>query len=68
MKVLKSQEIQISSKFKLLTKQSFYLVRIGSSDSIYLEKTNLPLVTHERLFEKISLCYTDVGHSGRDKT
>jgi len=66
--VLKSQNINVSSKFKFLVRQTFRLVQIGSSDLIYVAKTNLPLITHENLYVKITDCHVAVGHSGRDKT
>ena len=66
--VLKSNSINVSSKFKFWARQTFRMVQIGSSDLIYSIKTNLPLVTYEKLYEKITDCHTAVGHSGRDKT
>ena len=68
LRILKSQDINMPSKFKFWSRRLFSLVRIGTSDFVYTKKTNLPLITHEQLFEKISECHIAVGHSGRDKT
>ena len=43
-------------------------MEIGSSDIIYHIKNNTPLITHEKIYEKINECHIAVGHSGRDKT
>lgn len=66
--VLKSKENNMSPKFKFWAKETFYLVQIGSSESVYIRKRNVPLVTHEKIYEKIAECHIILGHPGRDKT
>ncbi|CAF4364535.1 unnamed protein product [Rotaria socialis] len=58
----------MSSKFKFWIRTSFRVMEIGSSDIIYNIKNNTPLITHEKIYEKINECHIAVGHSGRDKT
>ena len=55
--VLKSKETNISPKFKFWVKETFHLVQTGSSESIYVTKRKLPLVTYENIFEKITECH-----------
>ena len=66
--VLKSEDVNMNAKFKFWVRRSFRLMEIGSSDVVYSIKNNLPLVTHEKIYEKIDQCHIAVGHSGRDKT
>lgn len=66
--VLKSNDINMTPKFKFWVKQTFKLIEIGSSELVYDVKKNLPLITFENLYEKIKECHVAVGHSGRDKT
>jgi len=66
--VLKLQDLNQSSKFKYWIKKTFRIVEIGKSEVIYTIKNNLPLITHENIYEKIHECHIAVGHSGRDKT
>ena len=68
MKVLKSEEIDVSTKFKYWVRRAYYLMNIGSTQSIYNKKTNLLLITQENMYDKINDCHISVGHSGRDKT
>jgi len=68
MDVLKQNKTSVSPKFKFWVKKTFRLVHIASSDVIYVQKTDLPLITHEQIFYKVSDCHSAVGHSGRDKT
>jgi type II secretory pathway component PulL len=35
---------------------------------IYSVKNDLPIIIHEKIYEKINECHIAVGHSGRDKT
>lgn len=63
-----STDTQASPKFKFWAKKTFVCVEIGKKHFVYDKKSNLPLVTHEKLYEKISECHINVGHSGRDKT
>jgi hypothetical protein len=66
--ILKGEPTSHSSKFKYWSRETFKLIQIGSKEIIYTKKNNLPLITHEDLYEKILECHTAVGHSGRDKT
>ncbi|CAM4830987.1 unnamed protein product [Rotaria magnacalcarata] len=66
--VLKSQNVNQSSKFKFWVRNTFRLVQIGLCELIYTTKNNLPLIAHEKNYEKIYECHIAVGHSGRDKT
>ncbi|CAF3718439.1 unnamed protein product [Rotaria sp. Silwood1] len=66
--VLKQEDVNASAKFKFWTRRSFRLMEIGSSHLIYNIKNNLPLITYEKIYEKINECHIAVGHSGRDKT
>jgi len=66
--VLKMKDTNVSSKFKFWVRKTFCLVNIGSSELLYAKKQNLPLISHEEIYEKINECHTAVGHSGRDKT
>jgi hypothetical protein len=66
--VLKSKNTAVSAKFKFWVRRTFSLVEIGSSQLIYNKKNNLPLISHENMYEKIADCHKAVGHSGRDKT
>lgn len=66
--VLQHQDIPVSPKFKFWAKQTFILVQIGLNHFVYNKQLNLPLITFEHLYEKISECHAVVGHSGRDKT
>ena len=68
MKVLKSEDIDVSPKFKFWVRHTFCLAKIGATDLIYNIKSNLPLITQENMYEKINDCHTNIGHSGRDKT
>lgn len=68
MKVLKSEDIDVSPKFKFWVRHTFYLIKIGSIELIYNKKSDLPLITQENIYEKIDDCHKSVGHSGRDKT
>ncbi|CAF2083011.1 unnamed protein product [Rotaria magnacalcarata] len=66
--VLKSQNVNQSSKFKFWVRNTFRLVQIGLCELIYTTKNNLPLIAHEKNYEKIYECHIAVGHSGCDKT
>ncbi|CAF0723680.1 unnamed protein product [Adineta steineri] len=66
--VLKEENNNVSAKFKFWAKQTFRLVKIGSTDFVYVKKNNLPLVTHEQIYYRVVDCHVAVGHSGRDKT
>ena len=66
--VLNGEDIDVSAKFRFWTRKTFICMRIGSNDFVYDKQTNLPLVKHENLYEKILECHVFVGHSGRDKT
>lgn len=66
--ILTSRESNVSPKFRFWAKKTFISVKIGGKEFVYNKKTNLPVVTHEQLFEKIEECHLAVGHSGRDKT
>lgn len=68
LKVLKGEESQESAAFKYWARQNFVLADIGTEQMLYDEKTNLPIITFESIYEKIRDCHTAVGHSGRDKT
>ena len=65
---LQNQNTNFSPKFKFWVRQNFRLVEIGSSEFIYSLKNNLPIIIHEKIYEKINECHIAVGHSGRDKT
>jgi len=56
------------SQLKFWAKKHFDLDKIGEQDILYPSKENLPVVTFENLFEKLTKCHTVVGHLGRDKT
>ncbi|CAF2086643.1 unnamed protein product [Rotaria magnacalcarata] len=43
-------------------------ISIRLCELIYATKYNLPLIPHEKIYEKIYECHIAVGHSGRDKT
>ncbi|CAF1472481.1 unnamed protein product [Adineta steineri] len=66
--VLKEENNNVSAKFKFWAKQTFRLVKIGSTDFVYVKKNNLPLVTHEQIYYRVVDCRVVVGHSGREKT
>jgi hypothetical protein len=51
-----------------MSSKLYKLEKVGSKHLIYCAKSNSPVVTKEELFDKISRCHTNVGHSGRDKT
>ena len=66
--VLRSKPTDTSPKFKFWAKQSFRVISVVSSEIIVSKKNNLPIVSHENLYDKIRDCHIAVGHSGRDKT
>jgi hypothetical protein len=68
LKVLKLEDLNQSSKLKFWIKKNFRIIEIGQSQIVYTIKNNLPLVTYEDMYEKISESHIAVGHSGRDKT
>ncbi|KAK7091747.1 hypothetical protein V1264_009390 [Littorina saxatilis] len=41
---------------------------VGSQNIIFCKKSGCPVVAREEIFQTISTCHTNVGHSGRDKT
>ncbi|CAF4304089.1 unnamed protein product, partial [Adineta steineri] len=60
--VLKEENNNVSAKFKCWAKQTFRLVKIGSTDFVYVKKNNLPLVTHEQIYYRVVDCRVVVGH------
>lgn len=66
--ILKEKKINVSSKFKFWSKRTFYLVQIDCNDIVYANKSKLPLITQENIYDKITECHVSVGHSGRDQT
>ena len=68
LRVLKAEETNDSAKFRFWAKKTFMYVTIGAKEFVYNKKTNLPVVMHEDLFDKLQECHLAVGHSGRDKT
>ena len=44
------------------------MVQIGSQVFVHKKESNLPIIIHELIYEKILECHFAVGHSGRDKT
>lgn len=67
-KVLKLEYSNESAKFKFWARKNFVLMLIGLEQVVHDKKTNLPIITHELIYEKILECHLAVGHSGRDKT
>ena len=67
-KVLNSEVSLETAKFKFWARKNFVLVRIGSEQFVYDLELNLPVITHDSIYEKILECHLAVGHSGRDKT
>lgn len=66
--VLKKNDTNTTPKFKFWVRETFNLIEVGSSELIYVTRRNLPLITFEKMYEKITECHIAVGHSGRDKT
>lgn len=55
-------------KFKHWAKKLYKLGMVGSQNIIFCKKSGCPVVAREEIFQTISTCHTNVGHSGRDKT
>ena len=68
LKVLKSDSSNQSAKFKFWARKNFSIVQIGSQAFVHKKESNLPIIIHELIYEKILESHSAVGHSGRDKT
>lgn len=68
LQLAKGAVCQYGTKFKFWCNQHFKLEKIGTNSIVYCVKTSSPVVTKEDMFDVISRCHEQVGHSGRDKT
>ena len=68
LKVLKSDNVEVSAKFRYWARKTFVAVRIESVDFVCNKQLNLPVIIHDDIYERLSECYHVVDHSSWDKT